>query len=147
MQLIKQPNKWSCSACAFAMALNLTLKEFIYQIGHDGSEIWFPELPEPLCRKGFPYPECIQVCLKWDFSVTPVDFKPLCGPDNEHRIELDHTDFANQMLRGYRGIISGMGNQYFHTVAWDGKQIYDPSLGVYGLKNSYFRPEVFWVVK
>ncbi len=147
MQLIEQSNKWSCTACAFAMALNITLKEFIYQIGHDGSEIWFPELPEPLCRKGFPYPEGIQVSLRLGLSVTPVDIKPLCGPDDEHRVALDHTVFANKMLIKYQGIISGMGNQYFHTVAWDGKQIYDPSLGIYSLKNSCFRPEVFWIIK
>ena len=84
MQLIRQPNKWSCSACAFAMALNLTLEEFINQIGHDGSEIWFPELFEPLCRKGFPFPECIQICLLNGLNVTPVDFKPHCLVDIDH---------------------------------------------------------------
>ena len=147
MQLIEQPNKCSCPACAFAMALNMTLKRFIEAIGHAGSEIVFPDLLEQLCRKGFPYPECIRVCLLLNLSATPVDFKPRCGPDKDHWYELDHTAFANGMLGKHQGIIEGSGTKHPHTVAWDGKKIYDSSIGIYDFENPYFKPEMFWIVK
>ena len=147
MIFIKQSNGWSCTACAFAMACYITLEEFIEKVGHDGSEIMFSDLPEPLCRKGFPFPECIQVCLRLDLTVTPIDFKPKCTSDDTHSYELDHTDFANQMMREYQGVISGMGVRIHHTVAWDGKQIYDPGIGVCDLHTSYFKPKMFWLIK
>lgn len=147
MQLIRSPNQWSCTACAFAMVCNLTLDGIFLGIGHDGSEIVFPNLPEPLCRKGFPFPECIRLCLCRGLSVTPIDFEPRCTPDGEHYYELDHREFVYNMLEKYQCVIEGMGREHPHTVAWDRKQIYDPSIGIYDFENHYFTPERFWVIK
>lgn len=147
MQLIKQPNEWSCCACAFAMVCNLTLDGVILGIGHNGSEVLFPDLPEPLCRKGFPFPECIRLCLYRGLSVTPVDFEPECTPDGEHCFTLDHREYVYDMLDRYQGVIQGQGNKALHTVAWDRKQIYDSSIGIYDFENPYFTPERFWIVK
>lgn len=146
-KLIKQPNKWSCTACAFAMACGVRLEEFIKQVGHDGSEVLFPDLPEPLCRRGFATPECIRVCLNWGLTVTPIDFKPRCTPDGKNYHTLNHTNFANQMMGRFQGVIQGMGCRNYHTVGWDGTQIYDPSLGIYKLDSDNFKPEIFWLIK
>jgi len=147
MILIRQPNKWSCTACAFAMACGITLEEFIKRIGHDGSEILFPNLPEPQRRKGFPFPECVQVCLNLNFSATPIDFNPICFNDPDHSYELNQGYFIYDMLREFRGVISGKGIRTYHTVGWDTKRIYDPSLGSYDLESNQFTPEIFWLIK
>ena len=48
-----QPNRWSCMATAFAMALGIEVSKLIDSIGHDGSEIVEANLElEPL-RRGF----------------------------------------------------------------------------------------------
>lgn len=147
MQLIRSPNQWSCTACAFAMVCNLTLDEVLLGVGYDGSEVLFPDLPEPLCRKGFPFPDCIRLCLYRGLSVTPVDLEPECTPDGIHYFKLDHKEFVQRMLEKYQGVIQGKGNKVLHAVAWDRKQIYDPSIGIYDFENHYFTPERFWVIK
>lgn len=146
-KLIKQPNAWSCTACAFAMACGVSLEKFIEKIGHDGSEIMFPDLSEPMNRKGFPIPECIKVCLNWGLTCTPVDFNPKCGPASRHLFELDHSEFANAMLKKYQGVLSGKGRKNYHCVGWDGSKIYDPNGLVHDFENQYFTPEIFWIIK
>lgn len=37
MKLIRQPNQWTCGACAVAMVLDLPLERVIEAMGHDGS--------------------------------------------------------------------------------------------------------------
>ena len=63
MELQHRPEPWMCMPLAFAMALDMPVADLLAAIGHDGSEIVFPSLPEPLCRRCFHIQELIQVCL------------------------------------------------------------------------------------
>jgi hypothetical protein len=38
---------------SFAYAFGISPEELIEQLGHDGTEIVAPDLPEPFCRRGF----------------------------------------------------------------------------------------------
>ena len=74
MQL--KPNRWSCSITAMAMALETPVQHLIEHLGHDGSEIVFPQLKDPMYRRGFHSQELIQLAWDWGYAVTPFELAP-----------------------------------------------------------------------
>src|SRR4051812_46325565 len=72
----KTPNKWSCVPTAFAICLDIPVEKIIEEIGHDGSNIIFPHLTEPLCRRGFHLQELFKVCHNHGYAVTQFDVDP-----------------------------------------------------------------------
>jgi len=123
-QLQQQPNGWSCLPTAFAMAFNIPVKEFIEHIGHDGSEILYPDNFDPYRRKSFHIQEMITLALQSDYSVTELQRKPAssvggfihCLP------ELDMGPY----LQRYTGVLTGTHTGIPHAVYWDGTYILDP---------------------
>lgn len=53
MKIQKQPNPYSCLATAIAIAADIDIENMIRELGHDGSEIIFPNAPEPSNHRGF----------------------------------------------------------------------------------------------
>jgi hypothetical protein len=140
MHLQRQPNHWSCVPTAFAMALNVRVSEFIAHIGHDGSQIIWPTLKEPHCRRGFHVQECIDIAFRAGFSVTPIEaipshapaepvpaFEIVCGGSEKTALER----FARIVLH-HRGVLTG----YSHAVAFDHGVICDPCGHVYHYHES-----------
>lgn len=76
MKLQKQPTRWSCAPTAFAMAMDLDVAYLMEVVGHDGGEIIFPDLPEPMCRRGFHVSELTNAALLLGYSATPVELFP-----------------------------------------------------------------------
>lgn len=74
MKLLQEPpeNRWSCMAYCLAMITGYPLKAVTDAIGHDGSKILWPELPEPQNRRGFTHDEICLAALK--FGLTPIMF-------------------------------------------------------------------------
>jgi len=127
---------------AFAMALDMPVAELLAAIGHDGSEIVFPNLPEPLCRRCFHIQELIHVALARRIAVTPVELFPVLQPSEAapFRTTVLYPDdnwrrFA-ETIRASRGVIDGTGARHGHMVAYDHGRIYDPRGPVY----DYSRP-------
>lgn len=77
MTLQLKPHRWMCLATSFAMALGIPVSRFCEIAGHDGSDIVFPDLPDPLCRRGFHIMEAIFVARRLAFAVTPVQLFPM----------------------------------------------------------------------
>lgn len=139
MKLQRKPNRWSCIATAFAMALDIPVAEVFRIVGHDGSEVVFPELPEPIGRRGLHLQECLDVCRQRGFAATPVELFPMIrptlmpghkpGPDVV--VRFGQTDDANwqrftQLIRTTSGVIEGIGRRSMHAVAYRQGQIFDP---------------------
>lgn len=143
MQLVESPNRWSCLPSSFATVLRVSLKEFLRLVGHDGSAMAFPALPEPLCRRTFHVQECILAAARLGHSITPLQFRPILTPDGIHMTEID-TDI--QYLLKFPGVMTGRGVKHGHAVAWDGNYIYDPSGGIYKLGSSLFTPSALYAV-
>lgn len=76
MKLLRQPNKWSCLPTAFAMAMDVSLESLLERIGHNGSEICWPNLPDPLCRRSFHEQELFYAADYFGWLVTP--FHSIC---------------------------------------------------------------------
>lgn len=120
MLIQKQLNNWSCLPTAFAIILNKPATKIIEAIGHDGSEILWPELGEPECRKGFHIQECIKTALYHGWGVIHLDINPIVIKNefNEYSYG-DDTTFILGMLLSYSGVLLGKSFAKSHAVAWD----------------------------
>lgn len=144
MNLQKQPNHWSCNLASMAMVLDVHYRELIEEIGHDGSEILYPDLPEPLCRRGFHMQELIDCAVTRFFTCSEIQIRPVGTPDglagHEHEIDfkISHEErFKKYLDLGYNALLYGMTRKCYHCVAWewDTKLIHDPNGRVYGLND------------
>ena len=113
------------------MALHLPVAELIESIGHDGSEIIWPELPEPMRRRGFHSQELIDECLKRKCACTPVERSPSIGPssgDGAHPVYTPARDLDRfgTALRYPNTVIECSGRRCRHTVHGEYGHIYDP---------------------
>ncbi len=134
-----KPNSWSCLPTAFATVLNCLPELLIKKCGHDGSEIVFPGLPEPQCRRAFHIQEMIGICLDWGYLVTPIIPYPAQTPDGgEHIYRFDNEANYRAQLVGNVGVITGSyADGSGHALAWDGTG-YAQSL------SQVFTPNCFW---
>lgn len=143
MQYQRSPNRWSCLATAFAMACRTNVNVFMSLVGHDGSDIMFPDLDDPLCRRSFHIQECIWAAMDCGFRPVEHQFKPRAGVSETRSYTLDYTDRIREHMNGNCGVLLGMGVKYPHAAAWNGTEILDPSIGVYDFGNQFFRPNTF----
>ena len=135
MRLITKPNQWSCILAAFAMAMDVSVEELVSVIEHDGSEIVFPGLSEPMCRRGFHVQELIHAALWYDLSVTPYELVPAIQSTPLPDIRTPNWFAINDprrkrnfeiIVERHQGVITGRGFRCNHAVAFEKGQIFDP---------------------
>lgn len=156
MRLLTQPNCWTCCATAYAMLMDLTIEDVFHEAGHDGSEIVFPELPEPACHRGHVPYEFTEQALLFGYALTQFNvntsaYHALLVLDNisttyfakglaahHATIETWYRPICSEehglhvldvMMRKYDLMILGDNGKHCHYVAWDHKEslIYDPA--------------------
>lgn len=131
MILQRKPSRWSCLPVSFAMALGIAVEDIFKELGHDGSLMWWPDLPEPMCRRGFHIQELIEVALRRGFAVTPFELAPvLACYEKRHYFDERWTAFADTVNNSV-GVLEGVGATTRHAVAYEYGQIFDPDSGVY----------------
>lgn len=158
MKIQRQPNTWSCILASAAMVLDTDCKTLTEMIGHDGSEIVLPSLPEPAKRRGFHLQEIIDCAIKLGYTVTPIEVLPYSTPDGKaefpvnFKIRTDgnlfYWDNKSRLLsymKDTKGIITGLASQWRHALAWDGKKIYDPHGLVYSFQDCKIKIDCFWM--
>ncbi len=69
-------NNWSCLPKSFAMCMGVSLERMCELMGHDGSDIVWPDQPEPLCRRAFHIQEILYAIHKLNYSAMPVQLNP-----------------------------------------------------------------------
>jgi hypothetical protein len=132
----QQPNRWSCMATAFAIALGIPVEKLVEIIGHDGSEIISPA-EEPHGRRGFSAQECIDVALSMGFACTQIELLPaldfpggfrklITFPHAATSVGGNWTRFTKHVSSS-RGVIAGNGKRHGHAVAYENRLIYDPA--------------------
>lgn len=138
------------------MVLNVEEQEIIDYIGHDGSEIIFPNLKEPECRRGFHIQELIDFTLSKDKSVIEIEGQCVQGPmiSEKHTYFLNTicgkhpVDRINDYMNQYSGILYGwLIKPNVHAVVWDHKRnkVLDPNGRQYGRYR--FNILSFYIVK
>ena len=131
MRLLRKPERWMCLPASFAMVLDLPLSAIFDEIGHDGSQIIKPNLPEPICRRGFHPQELIHLCLTHGYAATRVELYPvLClSPGSGDYVVAypdDNWTRFTRVIQQSRGVIEGVGRRCGHAVAYEHGCIFDP---------------------
>jgi hypothetical protein len=133
------------------MALDLSVGEMLERIGHDGSNIMWPDLPEPRCRRGFHTQECIRVALLLGKSVTPVEYEARLAPGDVEPLVVYQREYFHKLLNTSLGVVTGVvghnGSAKGHAMAYCQSFVADPTTGIVtcGLPDG-FRPTCLWVV-
>ena len=153
MILQTKPNPWSCVGSAFAMVLDISAADFFGHVGHDGSEIAFPMLPDPMARRGLHIQECITACVKLGNAVTPIELFPVIQatpPDENNVIVLFGDDESanwhrlEKVVRTSTGVLEGVGRRCLHAVAYDHGMIFDPDGDHYPYSRPACESRGFW---
>src|SRR5581483_3018987 len=147
-----QPNNWSCLPTAFAMLLDVKVESLIQKLGHDGSSIWFPNRPEPQCRRSFHPQEFVDLLFDKGYDIITIEANPKVHPDNplvarqifeicENRIK-KYMEFNDCVLSGKTHSMRR------HAVVWCEKEqlIYDPN-GRVGPYDGKFAIEHLFIVR
>ncbi len=139
--LQNKPFPWGCVVTAFAMAIDIPVKQLIEEIGHDGSEKIFTHLPDPMCRRGFHSQELIRAAWLYGFACTPIEMYPMlrCEPSfrgqlgTEHSVLFQRGNEARFItgVRATRGVMEGIGKRCNHAVYYHYGQIWDPDGEIY----------------
>lgn len=131
------------------MVLGERVENLISSIGHDGSEIWWPSLPEPLRRRGFHPQELIDQCY-FGYRHTVTMFMSTVASVSVTGLEprIVKSDYSRMFLATCDGpgVLTGTtptGRR--HAVAWDGNIIYDPNGAIYPIED--FNSEYFFRIK
>lgn len=130
---------WSCLYDAFCIVSDKDLSE----IGHDGSEIFWPDKPEPLCRRGFHIQEFIRLFYKFGLAI--IEFEATmcmvpvigCLPYEEH-LPLD------DLMKENNGVLIGEENGVRHALAWKNQKFIDIN-GIRNLRN--YEIQSFYAIK
>lgn len=125
MKLLVTPNRWSCMLTSFAMVLDLSVKELTDELGHDGSVIIFPELPEPECRRTFHVQEFIVPCHKRGYALVSIEASPVLAA-NYAWYRLPVSCNYETFMASYKGVVVGKATNHMHACAWDGHDLHDP---------------------
>lgn len=135
MGLQLKPYQWACSITALAMTLDVPVVELIKKLGHNGSEIIWPNLKEPMCRRGFHSQELIHLAWRYGYSVTPFEVFPSIGPSSgygdNYPVIFNEDENANwqqffNMIENTKGILEGQCGRCHHALHFDHNEIFDP---------------------
>jgi hypothetical protein len=141
MKMILQSNRWDCVPTAFAMCLDVLPLDIYEYIGHDGSEIIWPELEEPYRRRSFHIDEMIDFCMGLSYAPVFIDREPIMSPmvDLEKTFLPYRKEFSenrwNNYLKYHDAVLLGFTkSDKPHAVAWShhDQLIYDPEGFRYG---------------
>lgn len=104
-------NNWSCSVQAAAKVMCIPTQQLVDKIGHDGSEIVFPDLLKPMCHAGFHNQEIQDAALRLGWIVTTFEARPVATPDGVNMRDVFVEEKLEQRfdfyLRCFNGIACG----------------------------------------
>lgn len=113
------------------MVMGIPFSRMIETIGHDGSEILYPQFDSPKCRRGFHPQECNAAAYRLGYNFGFYDATAYTVPEEGlyHTTNLAPT--LEMLIHEYTGVLGVTTKKgYGHAVAWDGKDVYDPVLAV-----------------
>jgi hypothetical protein len=132
---------------SFAMLLDAPMDELIKEIGHDGSEVWWPNIDPPECHRGFHVQEFLDLCMKRGKILGWVEAIMTVGGRNRFpakEINGDHEKRWNSYLRNFPGVILGVTSSGGrHAVAWNRDKIFDPKGFIVELEDTDLEPDTF----
>jgi hypothetical protein len=146
VKLLRSPNGWSCLPASFAIAVEVPLQYLLSLIGHDGSDIAWPALREPLRRRSFHIQELIYAIRRLDFFVIPYEAIPqLQGGPGVRPLTIG-VPFQDVLDYESRCVLTGSNPRgERHAVAWDGERCFDPAGEIESVEQ--FNLECIWAIR
>jgi len=148
VRLQRKPNRWSCSVAAFAMAIGIPVQQLIDEIGHNGGEIAFPKLAEPMQRRGFHPQELIHAAWQHGFACTPVEVAPVIrasrGADRVRVWFEDNWARFTWFIENTFGVLEGRGLRCHHAVHYRYGDIFDPDGETYQYSRERCEADKFY---
>lgn len=139
------------------MATHTTVERLESLIGHDGSEVVYPDLSEPQRRRGFHVQELIDAALRLDYSVTPFEVLPqLAHPQWATNVLVDRVggnwERFDGLIETQCGVLTGCGRHNQHAVAIWRDVVLDPDGWVYRYSRERcgehgFYPQCLWIIE
>ncbi len=115
------------------MTLDIPVETAIRWVGHDGSDVVFPDLEEPMCRRGFHAQELIELAMMGGFWSTPYQLFPSTKSEGGCHLYPLYPSQADERCRKFGsviqttvGVLEGIGTSCRHAVAYDHGRIFDP---------------------
>lgn len=151
MRLFKQQTP-NCLLYSAAMVLDVEPEILIKEIGHDGQEIWWPEVENG--KRGMHIQEIMDCFWHRGFGLVLIEKMPRSAPyghDELARVVLDPNRIETRFLYhlyNRRAILISQS----HACAWDGSQVYDPNgkvtynIGGYGFIEAWIMTRLDSVV-
>lgn len=148
-----QPTGHSCLPTAFANVIGTNVKQLFEFLGHDGSEIIYPNKTYPWNVRNFHPQELIDVLEKLGWDVITIEGRPTYSPNDpllETEVFTDQQKNERIMyyLEKYDGVLTGFNvTKKRHAVSWNKKEqkIYDPNGNKYSV--ILFEIERFYIIK
>jgi len=117
------------------MALDIPVEDAVRLVGHGGGAIVFPELNEPMCRRGFHQQELVELAIRFEVYPVPYQLFPCtrseCGRytytlhARDWRVSERRKAF-HELIANTHGVLEGKGESCHHAVAYDHGRILDP---------------------
>ena len=154
MKLIKQTSD-NCLVVSMAMLLDTEPEELILEIGHDGTEVWYPDRVDSSRQRSFHIQEMTDCALRRGYALAPVEMIPRSQPVNPKPSEVrmvHELEFCIQRfiaaVKGRAGLMICQipGHIVGHACAWDGGKVYDPN-GVVAEIEDYEIAEMWLLTK
>jgi hypothetical protein len=129
MQLVPNPNSWSCLLASFASALDVNINVLIDEVGHDGSEIVFPEAIGINKYRAYHPQEFIPSAMRRGYAVTHIAREMFThrldrGEELIYRAP-DVFKLSDYMVLDGRYVLM----THNHAMSSDGVNVYDPAAG------------------
>lgn len=128
------------------MVLQQPVEKVIKALGHDGSEILWPEYGDPYCRRGFHPQELIRYAYNLGKQVISFEAQPVSigTYDIDKPFEVPIGGW-NEILKMEIGVLVGTMCNKQHAVVWDGERIVDTDGIFYPLRK--MNAHTFFAVK
>lgn len=127
MRYEKQQYDFDCLPTCFANCLDVNVSDIYEYIGHDGSEIWFPDQEGWRQHRNF-HPQELMDFAFLMHGVRPmwIEKRPIGGWDG---VDVVHIKNYKERFKRYLSDNKAVIMQPNHAVCWDGIDQYDPRSG------------------
>lgn len=137
LSTVLQPNSWSCTLAAFSMVSGTPFETLQDWVGHDGSELVFPDLGDSRGRRSFTAQECMMALFKHKrltFLTIELDLDCILSPDHIFTVHCP-LETLQEFLTDNDAVLSGQIHGKQHSLAWcrETKMLLDPSGFIYPL--------------
>lgn len=130
MKLLKQPTP-NCLLYSAAMVFDATPEDMIRAIGHDGLEVWWPELPYPRCLRGFHIEEIQDYAWNHNYLMFPIHPMPCSSPydDGGMAKPVYNAVRCDERTKSYLWHHDAIIITDTHACAWNAweEKVYDPN--------------------